>query len=74
MTTLKQLKFVNKQYKYTVFGYIREKENELLLHNIPSIISYLSLTYYFHGEYFDKYGKHLKRSKRQNDNHQHQKT
>ena len=45
-----------------MFGYIREKENELILHNIPSIISYISLMYYFHGEHFDKHGQYLKSS------------
>ena len=51
MTTLKQLECVNKQYKYAVFEYIGEKEIELLLHNILSVVSYISLMYYFHGEY-----------------------
>ena len=54
MTTLKQLKCIGKRYKYSVFGYIRLKEKELSLCNIPQMIHYLCLQYYFHGEYFDK--------------------
>ena len=54
MTTLKQLKCIGKRYKFGVFGYIRLKGKELSLPNIPQMIHYVCLQFYFHGEYFDK--------------------
>eukprot|EP01084_Bolivina_argentea_P037165 68717_1 len=53
--SLNHLKSINTDIKYTVFGYIRECETKLCLHtNIPIMVSYICLSYYFHGEYFDK--------------------
>ena len=52
MATLKQLKSINNRYKFAVIGYLREKEKEIAIINIPSMISYLCLQFYFHGEYF----------------------
>ena len=54
MTTLKRLKHVNDRYKLTVFGYIHGNEKQLSLSNVPTMIGYLSLSYYFHGEGFEK--------------------
>eukprot|EP01084_Bolivina_argentea_P045644 84022_1 len=55
--SLQRLKHIDMRSKYTVFGYIREMENELsLFSNIPVLISYISLSYYNHGEYFHKSG------------------
>ena len=54
---LKQLKSIRPDIKFTVFGYVRQSENELSLFcNVPSMISYLCLSYYFHGDYFEKAG------------------
>ena len=56
-TLLKQLKSIKQDTKLTVFGYVRQNENNLSLFcNVPSMISYLCLSYYFHGEYFEKGG------------------
>eukprot|EP01084_Bolivina_argentea_P045645 84023_1 len=53
----KRLKHIDMRSKYTVFGHIREMENKLsLFSNIPVLISYISLSYYNHGEYFHKSG------------------
>ena len=53
----KQLKSIKKDTRFTVFGYVRQNENKLSLYcNIPSMISYLCLSYYYHGEYFEKAG------------------
>ena len=53
----KQSKSIKKDTRFTVFGYVRQNENKLSLYcNIPSMISYLCLSYYHHGEYFEKAG------------------
>ena len=62
MATLKRLKFVNDRYKLTVFGYIHENEKILSVSNIPSMIGYLCLLYYFHGEYFEKSSNNIEKS------------
>ena len=54
MAALNLLKTVADRHKSAVFGYIRQKEAQLLLRNIPSMIAYLCLQFYFHGEYFEK--------------------
>ena len=59
MSTLKLLKSVPNKSKHAVFGYIREMEQQLALSNIPVMINYLCLGYYFHGEYFEKAGDDL---------------
>ena len=47
----------SKQTKYCVFGYVRENEITLSLTcTIPTVISYLCLCYFTHGEYFEKAG------------------
>ena len=56
---LKKLKEISNKYKFTVFGYIRSIENESLL-NIPPIICYLCLGYYFHQDYFVSCDKYIK--------------
>ena len=38
-------------------------ESKLFLENVPALISYISLNYYYHGEYFSKYGQQVKLSK-----------
>eukprot|EP01084_Bolivina_argentea_P037160 68703_1 len=53
-TTLKQLKQINDHTKRSVFGYVREIQEKLSLPNIPILISYLCLSYYYHNEYFTK--------------------
>ena len=45
-------------HMFTVFGYGRRVQKESLL-NIPLMINYLCLAYYFHGEYFEKCGNNL---------------
>ena len=59
MTTLKRLKSIPNTSKHATFGYIREMEHQLALSNIPVMINYLCLGYYFHGEYFEKAGNDL---------------
>ena len=59
MTPLKRLKNINNKYKYTVFGYIHQNEQELSLQIIPALIFYLSLLYYFHGECFDRCSENM---------------
>ena len=48
LLSLKQLKAIKNKYQFTVFGYIREKQEELSLDTIPPIISYTCLAFYFH--------------------------
>ena len=57
---LKQVKSIKKETQFTVFGYVRQNENKMALFcNIPSMICYLCLSYYYHGEYFEKAGDDL---------------
>ena len=55
---MNQLKHIQDSIKYTVFGYVRSYEPTLKLidgnKQIPVLISYLCLTYYYHGESFIK--------------------
>ena len=46
--------------KHATFGYIRKMERKLSLSNVPVMINYLCLGFYFHGEYFEKCGHDLK--------------
>ena len=58
---LKQLKRIKNDIRFTVFGYLRQNENKLALFcNIPALISYLCLSYYYHGECFYKPGHDIK--------------
>ena len=59
MATLKALKLLPNNTKYTTFGYVRRMEKESFPLNIPAMITYLILKYYFHGEYFEKAGDDL---------------
>eukprot|EP01084_Bolivina_argentea_P118376 210050_1 len=54
MSSLQQLKYVNKKFKYCVFGYIRESESKLELPPIPMLISYICLSYYYFADFFSK--------------------
>ena len=55
---------MSKYSKYTVFGYIRNIESKRTFTcDIPMMIIYICLTYYFHGEYWYKYGHDLVISK-----------
>ena len=58
---LQAIKHIDNQYKYTVFGYLREKKKQLSLNinTIPNSISYLSLLYYYQGEYFARCSKNI---------------
>ena len=44
--TLKRLDQIDDKYKFTVFGYIREKQRELRIFNIPMMIKYLCLGFF----------------------------
>ena len=53
--SMKQLKFIKLETKLTVFGYVRQCETRLVLFsNVPTIVTYLCLSYFHHGEYFEK--------------------
>ena len=67
MLTLKELKSIAKPPRYTAFGYIRDMEKQLKLSNVPIMINYLCLGYYFHGEYFEKCGDDLMITSKQNE-------
>ena len=56
---MKALKLLPNNTKYTIFGYVRRMEKESFPLNIPAMITYLILKYYFHGEYFEKAGDDL---------------
>ena len=61
---LKRVKSIKQDTKFTVSGYIRQNEKKLSLFcNVPDMISYLCLLYYFHGEYFEKTGDDIRISK-----------
>ena len=61
----RKLNSIDNRTKDSVFGYIRLMERELSFDNIPDLISFLILLYYYHNEYFAKYGEQVKVS---NDN------
>lgn len=44
---IKSLKRIGNKYKFAVFGYIRELQNELLLDVIPDLIIYTCLGFYY---------------------------
>ena len=61
--SLKRLESINTDTRLTVFGYLRQNENKMALFcNISSIISYLCLSYYYHGKYFETAGNDLQTS------------
>ena len=55
MMSLKRLKTANKQFKYSVFGYLRDHEKKQSI-NIPEMIKYICLNYYLLTEKFTKHG------------------
>eukprot|EP01084_Bolivina_argentea_P203798 348005_1 len=61
MTTLmfKQTKNVNDKVKDLIFGYVKriEKQHLQLEMEVPVMISYVILLFYFENEYFDKPGQ-----------------
>lgn len=59
MATLDMLRSIPYYPRMTVFGYSREKERQLTLPNIPVMMNYIILIYYFHGECWDKFGYDL---------------
>ena len=57
----RKLQSIDKDTKSTVFGYIRQTEDELSLYCIVALrISFLCLSYYHQGEYFEKAGDDIK--------------
>ena len=52
---LKRLKQIDSRHSFVVFGYVRESSKELELSNIPMMIFYLCLGYFFEGDYFEKF-------------------
>ena len=61
-TVFKKLNTIDTRIKDSVFGYVRSMESKLCLDNIPALISYITLNYYYHNEYFAKFGKQVKLS------------
>ena len=59
-TLFQKLNSVESRIKDSVFGYIRSTASQLFIHNIPALISYIALNYYYHNEYFAKYGQQVK--------------
>ena len=51
--SLKQLNKVNKRTKYSVYGWIREREKKLGLRNIPSMITAICILYFRDNEIFE---------------------
>ena len=49
-----RLKQIDGRCRSIVFGYVRQMQNVYSLSNIPSIISYFCLGFYFQDEYFEK--------------------
>ena len=62
-TMFKKLSTIDTKIKDSVFGYIRSMKSKLFLDNIAALICYICLNYYYHGEYFAKYGQQVKLSK-----------
>ena len=62
MATLKKLKQIDNRFKYAVFGYVRSMEPQLSHYNVPVLISYICLSYYYHNEYFAKKGDNVELS------------
>lgn len=58
MAALKRLKSAHKNFKFSVFGYLREREADGSI-NIPMMIKYLCLNYYLVVEQFTKHGPHM---------------
>ena len=58
MSSLKQTKKADPEIKFSVFGYIRRYEKKFK-YNIPSLIKYSCLNYYYLHEYFTIYGRNI---------------
>ena len=54
MTDLKRIKQIHDRHKLIVFGYNHKAEKQLSILNVPAMISYLCLCYYFQENYFEK--------------------
>ena len=54
---MKRLKQYHNKLKFVVFGYVRSHEREFNISTVSLLISYLTLFYYHHGEYFIKSAK-----------------
>ena len=59
-TLFQKLNSVDNRVRDSVFGYVRSMEKLLCIHNIPALVSYITLNFYYHNEYFAKYGKQVK--------------
>ena len=57
-----KLNSIDTKIKDSVFGYIRCQGKQLSLRNVPALISYIALNYYYHNEYFAKYGQQVQLS------------
>ena len=62
--SLRRLKSANKQFTYSVFGYLRRHEKNKSL-NIPTMIKYLCLDYYLLSEKFTEHGEKMQLNKSQ---------
>eukprot|EP01084_Bolivina_argentea_P037168 68723_1 len=60
--TFKKFKQINDRCKDIVFGYIRSMECKFSDWNIPDMISYICLSFYYHGEHFAKKGNNVELS------------
>ena len=63
MTSLKELKSANQQFKDIVFGYIRSMKGKVSNHTIPHVINYLILKFYLNDDWFKNGGTGLTISK-----------
>ena len=56
---MKTHKLIPDKFKHIAFGYTRQSEKEYDIPNLPKVVIYLVLGYFFHGEYFEKCGDDL---------------
>ena len=56
---MKYLKSIHNKTQFTVAGYIRQIQTALSLDNLPPLIMYLCLSYFYLGEYLEKAGDDL---------------
>ena len=54
-----RLNSIDTKIKDSVFGYIKSQGQKLSLRNVPALISYITLNYYYHNEYFAKFGQQV---------------
>ena len=55
---IRSLKKIGQRTQDTVFGYITKTEKDLSLQNIPDLVGFVCLAYYYLWEYFYKFGAH----------------